>query len=296
MTSNLSKLRPLTRLGAISFVNTVPIYSDYRPLPGIELVYDVPARLNAMMLAGELDISPVSSACYLRNRDQLVLLDDLSVSSPGAVESVLYLSRKPMGPDMLDMPVISVPNDSETSVMLLAYFLREATGYDLRPWFRVYQAAEYQQALTATDNALIIGDNALMIRESRLSQAETLDGYYCYDLSTLWKEETGLPFVFAVWVANREWANLNPVALQDVNEALRASRNRFFGNPSIFRQGMHMAQERSRLPEATLERYYRHCLTYHLDTDHHVSLERFEGIIQTAANWENVACERQSAS
>lgn len=287
MTSSLSNLKPLTRLGAISFVNTVPIYSDYQPMSGMELVYDVPARLNAMMLNGELELSPVSSACYLRNRDKLVLLEDLSVSSPGAVESVLYLSKKPMGPDMLDMPIISVPNDSETSVMLLAYLLKEATGQDLRRWFRLYDAADYRQALTETGNALIIGDNALMMRESRLAQGESSDGYYCYDLSTLWKEKTGLPFVFAVWVANREWATLNPAALQQINQSLRESRNRFFCDASTFKQGMQAAMERSRLPKITLERYYRHCLTYNLDHDHHVSLERFNTVIQASANWEH---------
>lgn len=280
-----------TRLGAISFVNTVPIYSDYQPDDTVQLVYEVPARLNAMVLAGELDVSPVSSACYLRNQDRLTLLDDLSVSSPGAAESVLFLTRTPLGPEMLDVSQISVPNDSETSITLLAYLLKEATGQDLRPWFTVYEAANYRQTLLETGNALVIGDNALLMKASLVGD----EGYYCYDLSSLWKEKIGLPFVFAVWVANRQWADENPQALQRINRDLCEARQRFFEDTSVFRKGLQLAQMRSHLPAATLERYYRHCLTYHLDKEHHAALQRFDAVIQAATNWEPHTLERQPA-
>lgn len=268
---------PLIKLGAISFVNTVPIYSDFQPNPDTELVYEVPARLNAKILAGELQVSPVSSACYLRNKKRLILLDDLSVSSPGAVESVLFLSSKPLGPEMLDVPVISVPNDSETSVALLAYLLKEATGRDLQPWFQSYEAADYRQTLAETGNALIIGDNALLAKASGLA-----DGYHVYDLSTLWKERTGLPFVFAVWVADAAWAKQAPEKLAQLNADLCAARDRFFQNPDVFGAGLRQAQERSQLPSETLNGYYRQCLSYQLDSDHRASLALFETLIESS--------------
>lgn len=264
------------RLGAISFVNTVPIYSDYRPASGIDLVYDVPAALNAAILSGKLEVSPVSSACYLRNQDKLILLEDLSVSSPGAVESVIFLSRKPLGAGVLDYPAINVPNDSETSVALLAYLLKEATGEDLRPWFKIYEAADYKKTLEESGNALVIGDNALMVQESGLAS-----DCYVYDLSTLWKERTGLPFVFAVWVADRRWADKNPGALAEVTRELRAARDRFFADTTVFEQGIALAQTKSSLPRETLERYYRQCLSYGLSPEHQTSLARFEQIIQS---------------
>lgn len=267
------------RLGAISFVNTIPIYSNYKPAPQTRLVYEVPARLNAMMRQSELEISPVSSACYLRNRDQFILLDDLSVSSPGAVESVLFLSRVPLGPKMLDAAFINIPNDSETSVMLLAHLLEEATGQNLQPWFRTYEAGNYQQVLRETGNALIIGDNALLMKESLSDESAH---YYCYDLSSLWKEKTGLPFVFAVWVANRNWAEKYPEQLHQVNRALIEARNGFFNSLHAFQAGLAKAQQRSALPESTLERYYRQCLTYGLSQAHHNALKQFDAILQQA--------------
>jgi chorismate dehydratase len=198
-----------------------------------------------------------------------------------------------MGPDLLDIPTISVPNDSETSVMLLAYLLQEATGQDMRPWFRIYNAGDYRTVLSETGNALIIGDNALMIQAARSRNTILAKDYHCYDLSTLWKERTGLPFVFAVWVANRRWAEAHPDALQAVNQDLIAARNRFFEQPSVFQTGLTLAQERSGLPAATLEHYYRHCLAYHLNAEHQGSLDRFNAVIQSANHWESIQRERQ---
>lgn len=292
MTSSRSNLTPQTRLGAISFVNTIPVYGPYQPSPEVQLFYEAPAQLNRMMLDGQLDISPVSSACYLRNTDQLVLLEDLSVSSPGAVESVLFLSRVPLGPALLDHPAIYIPNDSETSVMLLAYLLHEATGVDFQPWFRTYEASEYRNILKNAGNALIIGDNALMMRESLTAEA---DPYYCYDLSSLWAEKTGLPFVFAVWVANRHWAEQHSETLNRIADDLREARQRFFTEIEVFNQGIRLAQKKSSLPAPTLHRYYRECLTYDLSPDHHTALTHFNAILKSATQWESTRLEQPLA-
>ena len=261
------------RLGAIAFVNTIPVYlgmAEEANRDGIELVYDVPAKLNAKMGNGELEISPVSSAFYLRNRDKLVLLDDLSVSSPGAVESVIFVSRKPLGPELLDSPMISVPDDSETSVALLAHVLKQATDTDLRPWFKIYEAGKIIEALEETGSALVIGDNALMLQERGIPE-----GFHCYDLSSLWKDETGLPFVFAVWVANRAWAKENSAQLNEINQKLIDSRDGFFKSEDNFNAGLELAQHKSGVETETLARYFSVCLDYRLSEPHLVSLSRF---------------------
>lgn len=277
MTLSTHSQHPSIRLGAIAFVNTIPVYHAYQPAPEVQLIYDVPARLNQRILAGDLDVSPVSSACYLRHPEELVLLADLSVSSPGAVESVLFLSKVPLGPALLDVPAIWVPNDSETSVALLAHLLKQATGQDLRAWFKIYEASDYQSILQDGGNGLIIGDNALMMKEQLAKEKSPL---HCYDLSSMWQVETGLPFVFAVWVARRLWAEQNADRLADINRALRAAREQFFTVDDVFETGIALAQSRSQLPRTTLERYYRQCLTYGLDDTHQESLQAFSNILQ----------------
>ncbi len=53
---------------------------------------------------------------------------------------------------------------------------------------------DFRTAITGTTAGIVIGDRAL---EQRKISA------YVYDLGTAWKEHTGLPFVFAAWVANK---------------------------------------------------------------------------------------------
>ncbi len=276
-THSQSPSQTTVRLGAISFVNTIPIYAPYKPTADITLIYEVPAQLNQLVLAGKLDISPVSSACYLRHQHDLVLLEDLSVSSPGAVESVLFVSKAPLGAALLDVPAIWVPNDSETSVALLAHLLKQSAGQDLRPWFKIYEASDYQSILKQGGNGLIIGDNALMMKEQLAKEKTPL---HCYDLSSMWQAQTGLPFVFAVWVARRRWAEQHADRLTEINSALRKAREAFFASDAEYEAGLALAENRSHLPRQTLERYYRKCLTYGLDASHQQSLQQFSQILQ----------------
>jgi chorismate dehydratase len=53
----------------------------------------------------------------------------------------------------------------------------------------------FEDDVTRKRAALIIGDRALEKRNQYP---------YIYDLGSAWKEMTGLPFVFAVWVANKK--------------------------------------------------------------------------------------------
>ncbi len=50
-------------------------------------------------------------------------------------------------------------------------------------------------------------------------------GLEVHDLGTLWKQWTGLPFVFAVWAARRDYLEREPVVTRKVHEAFLASRD-----------------------------------------------------------------------
>lgn len=69
--------------------------------------------------------------------------------------------------------------------------------------------------------AVLIGDAAL--------RANLLDGprfgLQVHDLGALWKEWTGLPFVFAVWAARRDYLEREPDLTREVHQAFLASRN-----------------------------------------------------------------------
>ena len=59
---------PPGRLGRISYVNMAPVF--YRLEAEVEEIQGVPTELNRRVLAGELDVAPISSIEYARNADR----------------------------------------------------------------------------------------------------------------------------------------------------------------------------------------------------------------------------------
>ena len=87
----------MIRLGRIGYVNMAPVF--YRLEADVEEVVGVPTALNRQLVAGELDVAPISSIEYARNADRLRLLPRLCVSSEGAVESIQLISKTPLEQD-----------------------------------------------------------------------------------------------------------------------------------------------------------------------------------------------------
>ena len=86
------------RVGHIQFLNCLPIYWGLMrsgALIDVDLHKDTPDRLNAALVAGDLDIGPISLVEYLRHADELLLLPDLAVGSDGPVLSVNMVSTRP---------------------------------------------------------------------------------------------------------------------------------------------------------------------------------------------------------
>ena len=132
----------------------------------------VPTELNARLLAGELDLAPISSIEYARNADRLRLLPRLCVSSEGAVDSIQLVARRPLE----QVRTVAVTPESATSVVLTKVLLPEA---------------EHVPLGEEADATLLIGDAAL--------KSAFEDPTPHHDLGRLWLERTGLPMVFAVW-------------------------------------------------------------------------------------------------
>src|SRR6478609_4237335 len=64
---------PLLRLGRISYANMAPVFYELDG-EGLEQVSGVPTTLNRMLMAGEIDVAPISSIEYARHADTLRLL------------------------------------------------------------------------------------------------------------------------------------------------------------------------------------------------------------------------------
>src|SRR5579863_10142800 len=117
------------RCGRIKYTNDLPIYAAFDAgaieYPGA-LHADVPARLNAMLLSGELDMSPVSAFAWAANADRLVLLPDLCIGARDEVVSVVLVSPKP--PGLLGSAPVYVSEESASGRYLLRIILSSATA------------------------------------------------------------------------------------------------------------------------------------------------------------------------
>jgi chorismate dehydratase len=271
------------KVGAIAFINTLPIYYglDLAALSAqvgqpVTLHYGNPTWLNGQMLSRGLDLSPVSMSHYLAHQNQLALVPGLSVSSFGAVESVLFVNRHRFGEGLADCPVIPVPDSSASSVALLGWLLEQATGVDFRPRFQVYPAGQLAEALAQHGCALSIGDEALLFRHS---QAVTVGGaWQCHDLATLWHERTGLPFVFAVWV--RPVDNpMSEAALGHVMAGLQANMALNFVDSGRFDSLLDQATAHHAVPRAVVAHYLRQSLDFNWDPPHEQAVRAFEASV-----------------
>jgi chorismate dehydratase len=204
------------RLGRIAYINGYPVYGalDRRLVPiAADMVTGTPTELNALLAAGELDVSVVSAVEYARNADAYVLLPELAVSCDGPVRSVALFSHRPV--DELDGRIVLLSASSRTSVLLLELLCAEVWGVAPRFAEARAEAADLDALRGLPHEAvLVIGDAALVLGAS---------GHYAYryDLGEAWKSWTGLPFVFAVWAAGRA---APPDEVHAVHEALLASR------------------------------------------------------------------------
>lgn len=200
------------RVGRIPYVNCYPVYGaiDRGVVPlGGTLVTGVPSALNRRMADGTLDISVVSAVEYARDARRYLLLPDLAISCDGPVRSVMLFSRRP-APE-LDGRRVIVSRSSMTSVALVELLFENV--WRARPEFvpgdaEMSDIAGFDQE--SHDARLVIGDAALVLRGEATPRVADESGPpglptypFAYDLGETWKAWTGLPFVFAVWVAQR---------------------------------------------------------------------------------------------
>ncbi|GAA2492286.1 menaquinone biosynthetic enzyme MqnA/MqnD family protein [Winogradskya humida] len=206
------------RVGHIQFLNCLPIYWGLMrsgALLDVDLYKDTPDRLNALLVAGDLDIGPISLVEYLRHADELLLLPDLAVGSDGKVLSVNIVSTRPL--DELDGRPVALGATSRTGVLLAQMLLSER--FKAEPeYFRC--PPDLNQMLLEADAAVLIGDVALRA----LYEAPGM-GLEVTDLAEAWREWTGLPMVFAVWAVRKDFAAANPGVVKDVHEAFQRSRD-----------------------------------------------------------------------
>jgi chorismate dehydratase len=187
--------------------------------------------LNRMLRNGEIDLSPSSSIEYLRYKGGYVFIDGHSLSSKGPIKSIFLISRIPI--ERLEGRKILTSSQSDTSVVLLDIILKKFYKVEC---FLESTDETLESLLNKADAFLCIGDDALKAKKTVNSNTPFLTlpprggglgkewgGIYVYDLGDLWFRNTGLPFVFALWIvrkdSSQEKADLLKKFTHDLNKA-----------------------------------------------------------------------------
>jgi len=249
------------RLGRIAYLNVLPIYFAMENIfaeNGFHLVRGTPAELNALMRRGEVDLGSISALEYGRAFRDYLLLSDLSISSKGAVGSVLLFSRVPFS--RLDGRRIRVSAASASGAALVKILM--AKLFQVQPRYQTGQLAGVPPKEVAA--VLAIGDEALRLSASGAMPFEL-------DLGQAWQELTGLPFVFGVWAVRRDFAEARPEATAALHRLLLRSRDWGLGSlPELSR----IAAAFFSLSPAQILTYFRR-LDYSLDPEHEDGLATF---------------------
>ena len=193
------------RIGAVNYLNSKPlVYGLEAAALADRLLFDLPSRLADSLSAGRLDVALIPSVEWLRQAGHLIV-SDACVACRGPVYSVKLYFRVPPS----EVTTLALDEGSRTSAALAQILLDRLVG--ARPECEPLPIGCGLES-TAADAVLLIGDRAIL--------AEEQDAVEVWDLGEKWLEVTGLPFVFAAWVARPD------VNLSQIEPLLAAARDR----------------------------------------------------------------------
>ena len=185
------------KISAVSYTNTKPfIYGIEHSalLDQIDLSLDIPTDCAAKLIGGQVDIGliPVAAIPLVPNAN---IVADYCIGSVGEVNSVFIFSKVPAE----EIKTVRLDSHSRTSNNLAKVLLK----------FHFKQSVNYiTDGVEDTDAFVLIGDRTFGRKD---------EFAYAYDMGEEWMKFTGLPFVYAAWVANRA---IPQAFINDFNEAL----------------------------------------------------------------------------
>ncbi|SHE87899.1 menaquinone biosynthetic enzyme MqnA/MqnD family protein [Pedobacter caeni] len=185
------------KISAVSYTNTKPFiygieHSELRSK--IDLSLDIPTDCAAKLISNQVDIGliPVAAIPMVPNAN---IVADYCIGSVGAVNSVFVFSQVPFG----EIRTVRLDSHSRTSNNLAKVLLK----------FHWKQEVSYTTDPDAKTEAIVlIGDRTF---------GKKADYPYAYDMGEEWMKFTGLPFVYAAWVANK---TIPEAFITEFNEAL----------------------------------------------------------------------------
>ena len=196
-------------LGCVSFLNSKPLIDPVLGRPDVRVTFDVPARLLGLVESGAVTAALMSVVDFQTAATDLVLLPVGMIGCDGPTLTVRIYSRVPIS----QITALHADTDSHTSVILGQVILRQR--YGLRSPVVPLTAREGEHPDGGPESMLLIGDKVVNASPNAAVYPHQLD------LGEAWKELTGLPFVFAMWMIRRDRVAREGVAMARILDEAR---------------------------------------------------------------------------
>jgi chorismate dehydratase len=251
---------PGLRISAISFLNTAPLMWDFEHGDAgkdFSIDYTIPSACAAALAANQADIGIIPAFTYAEI-PELVILPNIAIASKDWVRSILLVSKKALQ----DVRTVAADISSRTSVALTQVLFTKFFG---GPRQLTPHPPRLEEMLHDHDAALLIGDPALQIPAN--------PSYQLYDLAHIWRERTGLPFVFAFWAVRLDALQRKQEGL-DLKRVFAESRDHGL-EPQNLDLIAKKWSPRLGLSEADIRSYLTKNIHYYLDRENHAGLRLF---------------------
>lgn len=189
------------KISVVSYLNSkafIKGLNEYNP-GYFNFELDVPAVCAQKLIDGTADIGliPVATIPLIPDAN---IISDYCISAKGKVNSVFLFSST----SVENISTIYLDNHSRSSNMLCTQLVNNF--WNIKVEWKKRESDDIE--LKENEAMVLIGDRTF----------DKIDTYpYQYDLADEWFKFTGLPFVFAAWVANK---NISSDFIKEFNAAL----------------------------------------------------------------------------
>jgi|GEM_PF-2499024 len=251
------------QIGFVNYINSFPIFKGLS-LVGLKAGFANPRAISDLLVKQKLGLGQISIFRYLKNKRQFDCLDDFCVASKkDQIDSVLFFSEYQNLAEIKNKTKILITSHSTASFNLLKIILEKF--YKVKSDY--FYAQIEQDNLESLKNFLVIGDLSLKI-ENKIKKL------YKFDLAKIWYQKTKLPFVFSVFVKNKNYQEKN---IEFFIQTLLKNLERNLSNLDEFSK--RVAEEDSLgIPAKRVHDYLR-LISYNLRPEDRESIKLFESLL-----------------
>ncbi len=238
------------RVSIVSYLNSKPFLYGLQHSPlsrELELRVDIPSKVASKLVFNQADVGLIPVGA-LPDLEYYRIIGDYCIGAVGNVRTVVLVSEVPLD----QVETVLLDYQSRTSVLLAKVLARFFWKQDFH-WKKTCAGFE-NRSVGGTTAGVVIGDRVFQV-ESRYT--------YTLDLSEEWVRFTGLPFVFAVWAANK---NVSKHFEEEFNRALAHGIENISEIAYL---------ERANYPEVDIKDYFSRNLSFRLDGRKKAGMRKF---------------------